>query len=103
MLEFYNVMGVLRCIFSIVLIVYQLYRYYANIEMPSFQIMIIWMIQCLTLLQACYSFYWNYRVFISCEFWSRLVSAFIDINMFTIGVLITYYLYQTVDMIYKFS
>ena len=51
------------------------------------------MIQSVTLLQAVFSFWWNYKVFVNCEFWSDIVLAFIDINMFMIGVLVTYYLY----------
>ena len=61
------------------------------------------MIQSLTVLQAYYAFYWNYKVFVDCEFWSRMLAAIIDINMFVIGILITYYMYIAVDMIYKFS
>ena len=61
------------------------------------------MIQSLTVLQAYYSFYWNYRVFIDCGFKSRLLAAIIEVNMFVIGILVTYNMYVAVDMIYKFS
>ena len=32
-----------------------------------------------------------------------MVTAFIDINMFLIGIFVVFYLYTAVDMIYKFS
>ena len=61
------------------------------------------MIQLLTVLQIFYSFYWNYNVFFDCEYWARMVTAIIDVNMFLIGIFVIYYLYLAVDMIYKFS
>ena len=61
------------------------------------------MIQLLTVLQIFYSFYWNYNVFFDCEYWARIITAVIDINMFLIGIFVIYYLYLAVDMIYKFS
>ena len=58
------------------------------------------MIQSLTLLQAVFAFWWNYRVFVNCEFWSDIIVGIIDINMFMIGILVTYYLYQAVNLIH---
>ena len=100
MSKFYNWMGVCRVIFSIILVVYQLKRVFQKVRLTYFQLTIIYMIQSLTLLQAVFSFWWNYRVFVNCEFWSDIISAFIDVNMFMIGVLVTYYLYQAVNLIH---
>ena len=61
------------------------------------------MIQSLTLLQVFFSIYWSYRIFENCEQWSRDISAFIDINMFLVGIFITFYMYQAVNMIHQFS
>ena len=93
MSKFYNYMGVFRVIFSIIMLTYQMRRVYLKFRLTYFQLTIIYMIQSVTLLQAVFSFWWNYKVFINCEFWSDIVLAFIDINMFMIGVLVTYYLY----------
>ena len=93
-------MGVLRVIFSIFMLVYQLRRVYLKFRLRYFQLVIIYMIQSVTCLQAVFSFWWNYRVFVNCEFWSDIISAFIDINMFMIGVFVTYYLYQAVNLIH---
>ena len=103
MKEFYNVMGVFRILFSIFLIGYQIKRYYLKDSLTPFQSMIIWMIQCFTLLQSLYSFFWNYRVFISCEVVSSSISALIDINMFCVGMLVTYFLFTTISKIHWFA
>ena len=47
----------------------------------------------ITVLQIAYSFYWNYRIFIDCEFWSRIMTSVIDVTLFLIGILVAYYLY----------
>ena len=96
-------MAAARIIFSIVLLVYQFKKYYFNFKLTRFQKSGIWMIQSLTLLQVIYSIYWNYRVFKNCELYVRDISAFIDINMFIIGIMITFYMYQAVNMIHQFS
>ena len=103
MSKFYNWMGVARVIFSIVLLVYQLRRVYLKFRLTYFQRVIIYMIQSLTLLQAVFAFWWNYRVFVNCEFWSAIIVGIIDINMFMIGILVTYYLYQAVNLIHQFA
>ena len=103
MSKFYDWIGFARAIFSVVLIVYQLVKYFHNEKTTGFQKAITWMIQSLTLLQIFYSFYWNYRVFFDCEYWANIATAFIDVNMFLIGILVIYYLYLAVDAIYKFS
>ena len=54
-------------------------------------------------MQTLYSIYWNYRVFIYCHFWSRNMNAFVDINMFIIGILVTHYLFKAANKINKFS
>lgn len=74
-----------------------------NFRLTGFQSMIIWMIQSLTLLQIVYSFMWNTKVFLNCEFWSRISAAVIDTNMFLIGILVIYYMYSTVNMIHQFA
>ena len=61
--------------------------------MTLFQKVITWMIQMITVLQIAYSFYWNYRIFIDCEFWSRIMTSVIDVTLFLIGILVAYYLY----------
>ena len=78
-------------------------KYVHNQGLTYFQRAITWMIQLLTVLQIFYSFYWNYNVFFDCEYWARMVTAIIDVNMFLIGIFVIYYLYLAVDMIYKFS
>ena len=103
MSKFYTAMGFLRGIFSIMVICYQVQRYYRNYKMSYLQVVVIWLIQFLTILQTAYSIWWNYRVLLGCEFWSRNISAFIDINMFLVGILVTHYMHITVNMIYKFS
>lgn len=90
-------MGVLRILFSISLIIYQVKRYYLKDALTPFQSMIIWMIQCFTLLQSIYSFFWNYRIFKHCEMVTYSLSAMIDINMFCVGILVTYFLYTTIS------
>ena len=40
---------------------------------------------------------------IGCELWSRNINALIDINMFFIGIMVTYYMYTAVNMVHYFS
>ena len=98
--KFYNYMAAVRVVFSVVLLVYQLKQYYLNFKLTRFQKTILWMIQSLTLLQVFYSIYWSFRIFANCSQWSRDISAFIDINMFLIGISITFYMYQAVNKIH---
>ena len=103
MKSFYSAMGVLRILFSIFLIGYQIKRYYLKDSLTPFQSMIIWMIQCFTLLQSIYSFFWSYRVFTNCEMATSSMSALIDINMFCVGMLVTYFLFTTISKIHWFA
>ena len=103
MRKVYNATSILRVLFSIFLLVWQLQKYYRNYKTTRFQKLIIWLIQSLTLLQVVYGFKWGFSIFKHCEFWERNVNAFIEINMFLIGILVTYYMYIAVNMIYKFS
>jgi len=103
MSKFANWMGVFRILFSLWLIFYQLKRHYMKDALTPFQSMIIWMIQCFTLLQSIYSFFWNYRVLKNCEMVSTSLSAFIDINMFCVGILVTYFLFTTISLIHSFA
>jgi len=103
MRSFYNVMGVLRVIFCLILFVYHFRRYYLNYKLSWFQTLVLWLIQILSIVQIIFSFIWNYRVFINCELWSVGTAAFIDIVMFVIGILVTYYLYTAINKIHKFA
>lgn len=103
MSKFYNYMGVFRCLFSIVLLYYQINKWFLNYKTTRFQKLILWSIQSVTMLQIIFGFYWNYRVLISCELWSRNINALIDINMFFIGIMVTYYMYTAVNMVHYFS
>jgi len=47
---FYKIMGFLRIIFCILLLVYQVKRYYTNSKLSWFQVSVIWMIQVLSVL-----------------------------------------------------
>lgn len=57
----------------------------------------------LTLMQAIYEYMWNVSVLTNCELWSRNMQALIDCCMFMIGILVTFFLFQTVNMIYMFA
>ncbi len=103
MSKFFTVMAALRLVFQFILIAYQFRRYKLNFKLSGFQRLIIWMIQCLTLMQTFYSFYWGYNVFIHCLYWSRNMNAFLDVNMFIIGILVTHYLFKAANKINKFS
>jgi hypothetical protein len=100
---FNNVMGVLRCLFCIVLFIYHFRRYYLNYKLSLFQSIVIWLMQCLTIVQMLYSFMWNYRVFVNCELWSISTAGCIDMIMFVIGILVTYYLFTAINKIHKFA
>lgn len=54
-------------------------------------------------MQAIYEYLWNFRVLTNCELWSRNMQALIDCAMFVIGILVTFFLFQTVNMIYMFA
>ena len=103
MTTFYNVMGVFRILFCIFLLIYHFRRFYLNFKLARFQSLIVWMIQSLTVLQIVYSFMWNYKVFVNCNLLASSTSGVIDVNMFLIGILVTYYLYSTVNMIHQFA
>lgn len=103
MRKVYNATSILRVLFTIFILVWQVQKYYRNHKTTRFQKLIIWMIQILTILQIVYGFKWSFSIFANCMFWERNISAFIEIDMFLIGVLVTYYMYVAVNMIYKFS
>lgn len=103
MKDFYNVMGIVRCLFSIFLVIYVVGRYLRKSHMNMFQHIIINLIQLLTIVQIVYSFEWNYKIFQNCEQWSRVTGAFVDLTMFLIGTLVTYFMYLAVNMIHYFS
>lgn len=42
--DFYRVMGFLRILFCIVVLVYQIKRYYLNSKLSWFQFIVVWMI-----------------------------------------------------------
>ena len=65
--------------------------------------MVIWLIQIITIVQFTYGFFWNYKVLFSCEQWSLSIAAMIDMMMFVIGIMVTYYLYTAINKIYKFA
>ena len=67
MKDFYNVMGIIRCLFSIFLVVFVVGKYLRKTHMTRFQHIIINMIQFLTIVQIVYSFEWNYKIFENCE------------------------------------
>lgn len=100
MRKFYNWIACAYLIFAIFLLVYRLRRLYLKFRLTRFQRIIIYLMLSLTILKCIYAFWWNYRIFGHCEFWSDIVAGIIDINMFMIGLLVTYYLYQTVNLIH---
>ena len=72
-------------------------------HMTKFQYSIIGLIQILTVVQIIYSFEWNQKIFENCEQWSRVTGAFVDLTMFLIGTIVTYFMYLAVNMIHYFS
>lgn len=97
---FYTVMAFLRIIFCVFILIYQIKRYYMNSKLSWFQVSVIWMIQILSVIQIVYSFTWGFKVVINCEFWSQNISSLIDVSMFLIGILVTYYMYSAINMIH---
>ena len=67
MKDFYNVMGVVRILFSLFLVIFVVGKYLRKSHMNNFQHIIINLIQLLTIVQIVYSFEWNYKIFDNCE------------------------------------
>lgn len=40
---------------------------------------------------------------IKCEYWSYNIQSTIDVSMFLIGILVTYYMYTAINMIHQFA
>lgn len=100
---FYSVMGVFRSILFVVVLCYTIQNYYRKYKLSWFQTAVIWVIQILTLTQSIYQYMWNASVIKKCELWSRNMEALIDVCMFVIGILCTFFLFQTITSIYKFA
>ena len=93
-------MAFLRIIFCVCILIYQVKRYYMNKKLSWFQVSVIWMIQFISIIQIVYSFTWGFKVVINCEFWAMNISSLIDVSMFLIGILVTYYMYSAINMIH---
>ena len=93
----------MRLLLAIFILLYMGLSYLRKTKKNWFQHLVIWVILILSIYQGVFNILWNGSVVADCERTSRNLNALIESCMFLIGVLVSYFLFKTVSVIYKFS
>ena len=99
----YTIIGIMRLLLAIFILLYMGLSYLRKTKKNWFQHLVIWVILILSIYQGVFNILWNGSVVADCERTSRNLNALIESCMFLIGVLVSYFLFKTVSVIYKFS
>ena len=103
MTDYYTAMGFVRILFFLLVGFYLIQHYCRKKKLSWFQLTVVWSILVMQLAQAVYQIMWNGEVTDDCETQSRNVEAAIDSAMYLIGILVSYFMFRTVNLIYNFS